>query len=175
MDVFTKVRGVNKTDAVTLVSTFGSVKRAVNARPEEVIMISGWGQQKVARLERAVGEGFRVGKRKGAAGNEAVKKRMAKAGADADGVAARLGIGSGAATSARTQVPQAWVVEDDDDALAAVAEFEAAEEVARLRMSMVREGSSRPEKEKDDVDEPGDDNAAAVGFGKDAGEEDLGN
>ena len=41
---------MDKTDAATLVSTFGSVKRAVNARPEEVI---GWGQQKVARLERA--------------------------------------------------------------------------------------------------------------------------
>ncbi|KAF8538596.1 restriction endonuclease type II-like protein, partial [Trichophaea hybrida] len=60
IEVFTRVRGVNKTDAVTLVSTFGSVRAAINASPEEVMMISGWGQQKVARLEKAVRVPFRV-------------------------------------------------------------------------------------------------------------------
>jgi len=157
VDVFTKIRGVNKTDAVRLVSTFGSIRRAVNASPEEVLMISGWGQQKVARLESAVGDGFTAGKRKAVRTDDGgKKKRTAKSGADADGVAARLGIGSVAA--ATPSVPQAWVIEDDDDALAAVAEYEAAEAAAaRQRRSIVREGAGRPtdggeEKKHVDVD-----------------------
>jgi len=50
---------VNKTDALGLVSNFGSVRTAVNARPEEVLMIAGWGQTKVKQWRDAVQEPFR--------------------------------------------------------------------------------------------------------------------
>ena len=39
VEVLTQIRSVNKTDAVTLVSTFGSIRNAINAGPEEVMMI----------------------------------------------------------------------------------------------------------------------------------------
>jgi DNA excision repair protein ERCC-1 len=63
VDFFTQVRSVNKSDAVSLVSSFGSVRAAVDANSEEVLMISGWGQQKVSRLEKALRDPFRVKKR----------------------------------------------------------------------------------------------------------------
>ena len=53
-------RGVNRADAATLVSQFGSVRGAVNARPEEVAMLQGWGKVKVDRWCDAVREPFRV-------------------------------------------------------------------------------------------------------------------
>ena len=145
MEVFTRVRGVNKTDAVTLVSTFGSVRAAVNAAPEEVMLISGWGSQKVGRLERAVTEPFRVGKRR----EGGRVKGKGKAPSSSVDVAARLGIGGSFGTP---KVPEAWMIEDDEDALAAVAEFEAEDERSRAaatRTTVIREGSSRPEQQKD--------------------------
>lgn len=123
VEVLTRVRGVNKTDAVTLVSTFGSVRAAVNAAPEEVMMISGWGQQKVGRLERAVREGFRPG---GAGG----KRKRVEVGIAPPSrrreVAARLGLVDERDGDADKEM-EAWMISDDEDALAAVAEFEAAE------------------------------------------------
>ena len=53
-------RGVNRTDAVTLVSQFGSLRGAVNTRPEEVAVLQGWGGVKVKRWCEAVREPFRV-------------------------------------------------------------------------------------------------------------------
>ena len=53
-------RGVNRADAVALVSQFGSVRGAVNALPEEVAMLQGWGKVKVDRWCEAVREPFRV-------------------------------------------------------------------------------------------------------------------
>jgi DNA excision repair protein ERCC-1 len=56
----TTVRSVNKADAVGLVSAFGSVRAAVNAAPEEINMVSGWGEKKSQRWCGTVREGFRV-------------------------------------------------------------------------------------------------------------------
>lgn len=56
----TTPRAINKTDAVSLVSQFGSVRTAVNAREEDVTGIGGWGEKKVVRWCRAVREPFRV-------------------------------------------------------------------------------------------------------------------
>ncbi|KAI0811711.1 restriction endonuclease type II-like protein [Xylaria sp. FL0064] len=53
-------RGINKADAISLVSSFGSIKNAVNADPEQVAIIGGWGEKKVKRWCSVVEEPFRV-------------------------------------------------------------------------------------------------------------------
>lgn len=55
-------RSINKTDAVGLVSAFGSIRAAVNARPEEIGTIAGWGEKKVQRWCQSVREPFRLRK-----------------------------------------------------------------------------------------------------------------
>ncbi|KAK7747302.1 ssDNA endonuclease and repair protein rad10 [Cytospora paraplurivora] len=65
-------RSVNKADAVALVSTFGSLRQAVNADPETVGVVGGWGEKKVKAWCAAVEEPFRV-------------RRAAKRGLDGDG------------------------------------------------------------------------------------------
>jgi DNA excision repair protein ERCC-1 len=62
VDFITVPRSVNKTDAVGIVGAFGSVKGAVNARPEEVAVVQGWGEKKVRRWCEVVQEPFRVRK-----------------------------------------------------------------------------------------------------------------
>ncbi|KAI0419368.1 mating-type switching protein swi10 [Xylaria grammica] len=53
-------RGINKADAISLVSAFGSIKNAINADPEQVAIIGGWGEKKVKRWCSVVEEPFRV-------------------------------------------------------------------------------------------------------------------
>ncbi|KAI4162020.1 MAG: hypothetical protein LQ342_004332 [Letrouitia transgressa] len=55
-------RSINQTDATSLISAFGSIKAAINARPEEVGMIPGWGEKKVQRWCGTVSEPFRMKK-----------------------------------------------------------------------------------------------------------------
>ena len=62
VEFVTVPRGINKTDAVSLVSNFGSIRTAVNAQAEEIAGIAGWGEKKVERWSRAVREPFRVKK-----------------------------------------------------------------------------------------------------------------
>jgi DNA excision repair protein ERCC-1 len=62
VEFITIPRSINKTDAVSLVSAFGSVRAAVNARPEEIAVINGWGEKKVRRWCEVVQEPFRVRK-----------------------------------------------------------------------------------------------------------------
>lgn len=62
VDFVTVPRSVNKADAVALVSTFGSLKAAVNADPETVGVIGGWGEKKVKAWCKAVDEPFRAKK-----------------------------------------------------------------------------------------------------------------
>lgn len=62
VEFITVPRGINKTDAVGLVSNFGSVRTAINAGPEEIGLIAGWGDKKVQRWCNAVKEPFRVKK-----------------------------------------------------------------------------------------------------------------
>lgn len=72
VEFITVPRSINKTDAVSLVSAFGSVRAAVNARPEEIAVVSGWGEKKVRRWCEVVQEPFRVRKaaRRGLEGNK---------------------------------------------------------------------------------------------------------
>lgn len=62
VDFVTVPRSLNKSDAVALVANFGSLKNAVNAEPEQLGMISGWGGIKVKRWSAAVEEPFRAKK-----------------------------------------------------------------------------------------------------------------
>ena len=62
VEFITVPRSINKTDALGLVSAFGSIKHAVNARPEEIGTIAGWGEKKVQRWCQSVREPFRVRK-----------------------------------------------------------------------------------------------------------------
>lgn len=60
VDFVTTPRSINKTDAVSLVSQFGTIRTAVNARHEDVATIAGWGEKKVQRWCAAVREPFRI-------------------------------------------------------------------------------------------------------------------
>lgn len=62
VEFITVPRSINKTDAVSLVSAFGTIRAAVNARPEEIGEITGWGEKKVQRWVTTVRENFRVRK-----------------------------------------------------------------------------------------------------------------
>jgi DNA excision repair protein ERCC-1 len=62
VEFITVPRSINKTDAVGLVSNFGSIRTAINAGPEEIGLIAGWGEKKVQRWNNAVKEPFRIKK-----------------------------------------------------------------------------------------------------------------
>ncbi|KAJ4296595.1 ssDNA endonuclease and repair protein rad10 [Kalmusia sp. IMI 367209] len=62
VEFITVPRSINKTDALGLVSNFGSVRTAINAGPEEIGLIAGWGEKKVQRWCNAVREPFRIKK-----------------------------------------------------------------------------------------------------------------
>lgn len=62
VDFVTVPRSINKTDAVSLVSAFGSIRNAINARPEEIAVVGGWGEKKVKRWCSVVDEPFRARK-----------------------------------------------------------------------------------------------------------------
>lgn len=62
VEFITVPRSINKTDALSLVSSFGSIRSAVNARPEEIGEITGWGEKKVQRWCGTVQEPFRARK-----------------------------------------------------------------------------------------------------------------
>ncbi|KAI1453299.1 restriction endonuclease type II-like protein [Annulohypoxylon moriforme] len=68
VEFVTVPRGINKADAISLVSAFGSLKNAINADPEQVAVIGGWGETKVKRWCSAVEEPFRA--------QHAAKKRI---------------------------------------------------------------------------------------------------
>lgn len=70
VEFVTVPRSVNKTDAIALVSTFGSLRNAINVvtepgGEERLGVVQGWGEKKVRNWRRAVEGGFRVGKTKG--------------------------------------------------------------------------------------------------------------
>lgn len=61
-EFITTPRSINKTDAASLISNYGTLRAAVNAPPEELALIPGWGEKKVKDWCAAVRENFRVGK-----------------------------------------------------------------------------------------------------------------
>lgn len=80
-NVLTTVRGVNKTDVVTLISNFGSLQRVSTATVEELSMCPGFGEVKAKRLREVFHQPFRVGE------NRSRKERKRMAPTDAVGLA----------------------------------------------------------------------------------------
>ncbi|CEL02508.1 Putative DNA repair endonuclease (Eurofung) [Aspergillus calidoustus] len=64
VEFVTVPRSINKSDAASLISTFGSLQNAVNAQPEQISAVPGWGEKKVKQWCNAVREDFRVEKAK---------------------------------------------------------------------------------------------------------------
>ncbi|KAJ4015152.1 ssDNA endonuclease and repair protein rad10 [Fusarium irregulare] len=77
VEFVTVPRSLNKSDAVAVVSNFGSLRNAINADAEQLGMLNGWGGIKVKKWVNAVDEPFRV-------------KKAAKRGAKASERTARL-------------------------------------------------------------------------------------
>lgn len=119
VEFVTVPRVINKADAIALVSTFGSLKNAVNADPDQVAAVAGWGERKVKSWCKAVEQPFRVKKTATAA-----RKR---------GAAAPLretvgGRAAGAVAQQKAQGSQVWnpniadVVDDEEAMLEAALE-----------------------------------------------------
>ncbi|KAL4929583.1 DNA repair protein RAD10 [Aspergillus undulatus] len=64
VEFVTAPRAINKSDAASLISTFGSLQNAINAQPEQINAVPGWGERKVKQWCGAVREDFRVEKAK---------------------------------------------------------------------------------------------------------------
>ena len=59
VDALTSVKSVNKTDAVTLLTTFGSLKNIVKASIEDLTLCPGFGPQKAQRLHKVLHQTFK--------------------------------------------------------------------------------------------------------------------
>lgn len=111
VEFVTVPRSINKTDAVGLVSNFGSLRTAVNAMPEDISLIAGWGEKKVQTWSRAVRDPFRVAKaKKGGLSRENTRPSLSRDQSQAEDeldaqVAARLGIGSTVPFTAELATP----------------------------------------------------------------------
>ncbi|KKZ63529.1 DNA excision repair protein ERCC-1 [[Emmonsia] crescens] len=60
VEFITAPRSINKSDAASLISTFGSLQAAVNAQPEQISAVPGWGERKVQQWHDAVRDDFRI-------------------------------------------------------------------------------------------------------------------
>lgn len=58
MSAYTTVRSVNKTDAMTLLTTFGSLEDVVKAPIGSLALCPGFGMQKAQRLHKTLHEPF---------------------------------------------------------------------------------------------------------------------
>lgn len=58
-DVLTTIKSINKTDVITLLSSFGSFRNIVNASKEQIGLCPGFGPQKAQKLYKALNEPFR--------------------------------------------------------------------------------------------------------------------
>ncbi|GAN07378.1 DNA excision repair protein ERCC-1-like isoform X1 [Mucor ambiguus] len=62
-DCLTQIRSVNKTDVLTLLSTFGSLKQVADANTDALAMCPGFGEQKVRRLQQTWKQPFLANKK----------------------------------------------------------------------------------------------------------------
>lgn len=113
IDFVTVPRSLNSRDAVALVANFGSLRNAVNADPEQLGMISGWGGTKIKRWSAALDEPFRVrkvGRRTvqrstegaGEGGSSVLEKAVPLSRATRDGVPSSTGASSRGSQAAGT-------------------------------------------------------------------------
>ncbi|ORZ10355.1 restriction endonuclease type II-like protein [Lobosporangium transversale] len=63
-DCLTQIQSINKTDVVTLASTFGSFKNIMNAPADELGVLPGFGERKVKRLLEAFDQPFAIDPKK---------------------------------------------------------------------------------------------------------------
>ncbi|EXJ77522.1 DNA excision repair protein ERCC-1 [Capronia epimyces CBS 606.96] len=109
----TTPRTINKTDAASLISNFGSLRAAVNAQPEELALVPGWGEKKIKAWVTTVREPFRV--KRAAKSNAALLRQESTVGSDGAGMLAeRL-------DSAHTPIPISTVPSLSRQASGAVA------------------------------------------------------
>ena len=99
VEFVTTPRHINKSDAASLISTFGSLQEAVNAQPEQISAVPGWGERKVRQWCNAVREDFRLERAKG---KKAPEKRAA---------------GTSASTNAGTSVNAVDIHDDEEEAM----------------------------------------------------------
>ncbi|MPC08040.1 DNA excision repair protein ERCC-1 [Portunus trituberculatus] len=59
IDALTSVRSINRTDAMTLLSTFGSLEKIVQATEEELAFCPGMGPQKASKLYKVLHQNFK--------------------------------------------------------------------------------------------------------------------
>lgn len=104
VEFITVPRSVNKTDAFSLVSAFGSIRAAVNARPEEIAEITGWGERKVQNWCNSVRENFRA-------------KKATRRGVGLEREASRISLLRASSTfeGDKTAAPVAWAPDGDDE------------------------------------------------------------
>ncbi|TLD28229.1 hypothetical protein PspLS_03253 [Pyricularia sp. CBS 133598] len=153
VEFVTVPRAINKSDAVALVSTFGSLRNAVNADRDQVAAVSGWGERKVKAWCKVVEQPFRV-KKAGAArkkaGPTAVPLRESVGGG-------RVGAAQQARTSSQTQIWNPNIADvDDEDAM-----LEAALEESRRISGM--ETNSAAQNEDTNATEGVDDGSNSAG------------
>jgi DNA excision repair protein ERCC-1 len=85
VEFVTVPKSINKTDVISLVGNFGSLRAAINAQPEEIALIGGWGDKKVANWCSSVREGFRPKKARKRGGLDAHREdSRAESSRDAD-------------------------------------------------------------------------------------------
>ncbi|KAI1928135.1 ssDNA endonuclease and repair protein rad10 [Ophidiomyces ophidiicola] len=60
VEFITTPRSINKSDAASLISTFGSLQAAIDAQPEQISTVPGWGERKVSQWTNAVKEEFKT-------------------------------------------------------------------------------------------------------------------
>ncbi|EST06816.1 DNA repair protein rad10 [Kalmanozyma brasiliensis GHG001] len=117
-NVLTQVRGVNRTDVVTLLTRFGSLKGVVGGGVEEVGMCPGFGEVKAKRLREVFTQPFRVGEGRtykqrkmgsNQPNNSAITENAARGGLPED-------ILTTTTTTTRTRTPQARTAESGSTA-----------------------------------------------------------
>lgn len=145
VEFVTVPRAINKADAVALVSTFGSLRNAVNADPEQVASVGGWGERKVKSWCKVVEQPFRVRK----AGAGAARKRAQTATPLREAAGGKQGAGK-AAAAAQTQIWNPNIADEYDDDAALQA---ALAESSRMADNSNETGGAQPAPEKEQLSE----------------------
>ncbi|RAK71545.1 DNA repair protein RAD10 [Aspergillus fijiensis CBS 313.89] len=90
VEFVTTPRSINKSDAASLISTFGSLQNAINAPSEQISAVPGWGEKKVKQWYNTVRESFRVESMKKAnAPNRDRNRRLAELETETAGASSR--------------------------------------------------------------------------------------
>eukprot|EP00088_Acartia_fossae_P060041 TRINITY_DN71818_c0_g1_i1.p1 TRINITY_DN71818_c0_g1~~TRINITY_DN71818_c0_g1_i1.p1 ORF type:complete len:238 (+),score=22.17 TRINITY_DN71818_c0_g1_i1:79-792(+) len=61
IEALTSVKSVSKTDAATLLGTFGTLERIIQASPEDLALCPGFGPEKAGKLVKVLRENFKRG------------------------------------------------------------------------------------------------------------------